>query len=97
MVYNNFWNYAGYGAGSWMSSWIGFFLLPLVLWSLFWKGLALWRAAKNNSTVWFIILLVLNTAGIVEILYLIFTSLREKLPKKHLNHALNLKENNLEI
>lgn len=51
-----------FAAGPWF---IGF-----VAWSLFWKGLALWRAAKNQSKVWFIVLLIVNTMGILEILYL---------------------------
>lgn len=42
----------------------------VVLWSLIWKGLALWRAARKSDTVWFVVLLALNTAGILEILYL---------------------------
>lgn len=49
---------------------VGMFLLPLILWSLVWKGWALWRAAKNDSKVWFIVLLVLNTIGILDILYI---------------------------
>lgn len=42
----------------------------LAIWTLVWKGLALWRAAKNNEPVWFVVLLVVNTLGILEILYL---------------------------
>jgi uncharacterized membrane protein len=45
-------------------------LVPLVIWSLIWKGLALWRAAKNDSKPWYVVLLVVNTLGILEILYL---------------------------
>lgn len=44
----------------------------LLIWSLIWKGLALWRAAKNNQRNWFIVMLVINTAGILEIAYLFF-------------------------
>jgi hypothetical protein len=33
-------------------------------------GVALWRAVKNNSKPWFIALLVINTLGILEILYI---------------------------
>ncbi len=43
-----------------------------VVWSLIWKGLALWRAVKNNSKIWFVVLLVVNTAGILEMIYLFF-------------------------
>jgi len=41
----------------------------IIAWSLVWKGLALWRAAKNDSKIWYVVLLVLNTVGILEILY----------------------------
>jgi Family of unknown function (DUF5652) len=45
-------------------------LLLLVAWSIAWKGWALWRAAENGSRPWFIGLLLVNTAGILEIVYL---------------------------
>jgi len=41
-----------------------------MFWSLIWKGWALWRAAKNDSKGWFIALLLINTAGILDILYI---------------------------
>jgi hypothetical protein len=47
-----------------------YILIPLALWSATWKGFALWRAAKNHSTPWFVALMVINTLGILEILYL---------------------------
>jgi hypothetical protein len=46
----------------------------LVIWSLIWKGLALWKSARKGSPVWFVILLVLNTVGILEILYIFLFS-----------------------
>ncbi len=45
-------------------------LAIVVIWSLIWKGLALWKAAKKDSKPWFVALLVINTMGILEILYL---------------------------
>ena len=42
----------------------------LAVWSLIWKGIALWKAARNSAKVWFIILLIFNTVGILEILYI---------------------------
>ena len=42
----------------------------LAIWSLFWKGLALWKSARNDERYWFVALLVINTMGILEILYL---------------------------
>jgi methionyl-tRNA synthetase len=46
-------------------------LLPLIVWSLFWKGLALWTAGKRKEKIWFIVLFLVNTAGILEIIYLL--------------------------
>jgi hypothetical protein len=35
-----------------------------------WKGLALWRASQYKQKYWFVAILVLNTIGILEIVYL---------------------------
>ncbi len=43
---------------------------PILIWSLFWKGLALWHASRRGEEWWFIILLIVNTMGILEIIYL---------------------------
>lgn len=57
------------------------FFIPLfVVWSIFWKGWALWKSAHREDKKWFIALLVINTFGILEILYLYVFS--EKLDKK---------------
>ena len=44
-------------------------IILLSVWSLIWKGLALWRCAENKSKTWFVILLVVNTLGLLEIVY----------------------------
>lgn len=44
-------------------------LVVLVAWSLMWKGLALWRAARREEKTWFVLLLIVNTLGILEIIY----------------------------
>ncbi len=36
------------------------------------RGIALWRAARANQVPWFIALMVLNTMGILPIIYLSF-------------------------
>jgi hypothetical protein len=67
----NFGNMMGAGAGFGMfAGWLGMFLVPVLVWSLAWKGWALWKAAKNDSPVWFIVLLLVNTVGILDILYI---------------------------
>ena len=45
-------------------------IIVLALWSVVWKGLALWRAARVGQKGWFVALLVVNTLGMLEIVYL---------------------------
>ncbi|MBP9718443.1 hypothetical protein KBD59_04065 [Candidatus Gracilibacteria bacterium] len=59
------------------------FMIILALWSLFWKGLALWHAAHRNEPWWFVALLVINTAGILELVYLFGVA---KIPSDKLFH-----------
>ena len=40
------------------------------LWSIFWKSVALWHSARKGNNWWFIVLIFVNTAGILEIIYL---------------------------
>lgn len=47
-----------------------FWLAPLLVWSVVWQGIALWKAAQKNDKVWFIVLLLVHTAGLLEILYI---------------------------
>lgn len=72
MMWNNYYGNYGQTGLLWgqMMAGLSFILIPLIIWSLFWKGWALWVAAKNDSKPWFIVLLILNTAGILDILYI---------------------------
>ena len=45
-------------------------LALLALWTVPWKGWALWIAARNRHKWWFIILLIVNTLAILEIIYI---------------------------
>lgn len=83
--------YGNMGSGLGMGlfgTWMGAFLLPLLVWSVFWKGWALWKAAKADSKIWFVILLLVNTVGILEILYIFMFSETET---KKLTKTLGIK------
>jgi len=45
-------------------------LLFISLWTLVWKGVALYHAGKNRQKVWFVVLLLLNDLGILSMVYL---------------------------
>ena len=66
-------------AGSLSSSWL---IWLIILWILPWKGVALWKAARNEHKWWFIALLVLNTMAILEIVYIFFFSKKKKMIEK---------------
>ncbi len=55
----------------------------IMVWSIAWKGLALWHSARNNQKNWFLVMLVINTIGIMEIVYL-FGFSKKKLALKDL-------------
>jgi len=50
----------------------------ITLWTIPWKGVALWKAVRNNQKRWFIALLVLNTLAMLEIIYIFFFSKKRK-------------------
>jgi hypothetical protein len=43
-----------------------------LIWSIFWKGSALWKAAGKKQLVWFVVLLVINTLGLLEMAYIYY-------------------------
>jgi hypothetical protein len=50
----------------------------LLAWTLPWKGIALWKAAKNNNKIWFVILFLINTLAILDIIYIVFVGKEKK-------------------
>ncbi len=71
----NYWN--GYGNAflpGILTGWLSVLIIPVAFWSLFWMGWALWRAAKDDSKIWFIILLLVHTVGILDIIYIFLIS-----------------------
>jgi len=54
------------------------FFLVLVIWSLFWKGLGLWQSARGGQKYWFVAILILNTVGVLPIVYLAFFQKKNK-------------------
>jgi hypothetical protein len=84
MMYSNFWNGAlpfgivGFGI-------LGILALVFTVAIIALKGYALWHAAKRNEVPWFIALLVLNTVGILELIYLYFIVKKWNKPH-HVHH-----------
>ena len=60
----------GVGFGTLVFGAILLFIWAII--SVILKGYALWHAAKKKEKAWFIIMLIINTMGILELIYLIF-------------------------
>jgi len=70
-----------------------FIILGISIWSLIWKGFALWRAARLNNKWWFVALLIINTMGILEIFY-IFVFSKQTLSLREQKDNSNTSKNN---
>ena len=54
-------------------------LIPFAIIELILKGIALWKAGKNNQLYWFVAILIFNTVGILPLIYLLaFQQKRKK-------------------
>ncbi len=56
---------AGLGAG------IMALIFAIVIIESVLKGIALWKSARLGQTGWFVVLLILNTAGILPLIYIL--------------------------
>ena len=72
----NYYNFSGmrYGAFG--------LLIPLMIFDLVLRGFALWRSARKGQNVWFIALLVVNSLGILPLIYLVLNRDQKEAPKK---------------
>jgi len=77
--YNNFNGY--YNGFGMMNNWFGL-LIPFVVLDLILRGFALWKSAKREQNIWFIALLVVNSMGILPLIYLLLNREPQKVAKK---------------
>ena len=53
-------------------------ILPILAWCMVWKGIALWKCGRHNQLPWFIVILIVNTLGLLEIVYLAWFQKKRK-------------------
>lgn len=54
------------------------FIVIASIWEMVWKGIALWRAARNEHKGWYIAILIVNSLGILSIIYILLHPLKKK-------------------
>ena len=88
--------------------WLVGVILIIILWTIIWKGLGLWYAAKNKQKGWFVVLLVFNTLGILPLVYLLWNRPKYKQienkkqelraePKKNTTKLITIKKKNNQL
>lgn len=70
--------FLGVVAGMWL------LVVLLAAWCLVWKGIALWKAARLKQKGWFVALLLINTLGILEIIYIFAVAKNKELTPERL-------------
>jgi hypothetical protein len=46
-------------------------VIALAVWEIVWKIIAMWRSARNNDLGWFICIAIVNTLGVLSIIYIL--------------------------
>jgi hypothetical protein len=57
-------------------------IILLIIWELTWKGLGLYRAGKKQQPIWFVLILIVNSMGILPIIYLLISKDKIKSKKR---------------
>lgn len=85
MMYNNIFNgHDFFGIGFFTIFGLGLLMSVVFIGLIILKGYALWTAARRNEPWWFVILMFVNTIGILELIYLYFVA--GKFQSKENNH-----------
>lgn len=63
------------------STYLAFAIMILFLWAIPWKAMALWKSARKGQVAWFVFFVLVNTVGIMEIIYLKIISRDQKTEK----------------
>ena len=46
-------------------------IVILIVAELVMKGIALWKCGRNNQPIWYLVILIINSAGILPLMYLL--------------------------
>jgi uncharacterized protein DUF5652 len=58
-------------------AWLMPLIIILAIWESIWKLIALWKSAGNKHLAWFICIALINTAGILPIIYILLNKKKQ--------------------
>jgi predicted Co/Zn/Cd cation transporter (cation efflux family) len=53
-------------------------IVVLAIWDIVWKLIGLWKAGRNNELGWFIAIALINSIGILPIIYILIQRKKNK-------------------
>ena len=59
-------------------SWLMPIIIIIALWEIVWKLIALWKSARAGHKAWFICIALINTMGILPIIYILMQKNKNK-------------------
>ena len=69
---------------AWLQSmpWFVPVMIIVGVWDIVWKGIGMWKSAGHKQLAWFVAILILNTVGILPIVYLLWFQPKKKKKRK---------------
>lgn len=64
---------------------IPMWVYPILIWTIIWKAVASWKAARKGHLLWFVVFFIVNTAGILPMIYIFFFQNMKFVKKKGKN------------
>jgi hypothetical protein len=64
-----------------MLVWLIPVIIVIAIWDSVWKLIAMWKAGRNNHLAWFICIFIINTLGILPIIYILLHRDKPEDPK----------------
>lgn len=55
-----------------LSPQLRFLFVLLLVWSIAWKLVSLWKSARHGQKIWFAVLFLVNSVGVLDLIYLGF-------------------------
>jgi hypothetical protein len=59
-------------------SWLMPIIIIIALWEIVWKLIGLWKSARAGHKAWFICIALINTMGILPIIYILMQKNKNK-------------------
>lgn len=54
-------------------------IVLVTIWEAIWKGIGLWKSAGRKQLAWFVVMFIINSAGILPIIYIYFFQKKRRL------------------